>query len=364
MRKLITLAVLTAYTFLCHAQNFQGQWKGSFIDKSTSMGSWSGDKCDYVLDLEENGNNITGYSYTYFSNGGNKYYTICKLVGTADRKKKFIEITEVSRTKTNIPVNISNSFQVHKLTWRKEGENEILEGTWFPAAGQDSKNSGYGVTVLSKRKLSEISALAKKVNTKQVLASKPEKRLVDGLKSKNNSANTIKNTARIPAEINERKISPIVTNKPTVKNSSTTIKEEIKVETSPNYKILPPQEKIFPTGFEKRSNAVLRTVEVENAIIKIELYDNGEVDGDSVSLFYNGKVLLAHKRLSQAPILLNIPVAYEEENELVMYADNLGSLPPNTALMIVMDGNKRYEVRITSDLQKSGTIKFVRHKKE
>jgi hypothetical protein len=45
-----------------------------------------------------------------------------------------------------------------------------------------------------------------------------------------------------------------------------------------------------------------------------------------------------------------------------MYADNLGSIPPNTALMIVTDGTKRYEVRITSDLQKSGTIKFVKKK--
>jgi tryptophan synthase alpha chain len=41
-------------------------------------------------------------------------------------------------------------------------------------------------------------------------------------------------------------------------------------------------------------------------------------------------------------------------NELVMYAENLGSIPPNTALMIVTDGPNRYEVRITSDLEKSG----------
>jgi hypothetical protein len=42
-----------------------------------------------------------------------------------------------------------------------------------------------------------------------------------------------------------------------------------------------------------------------------------------------------------------------------MYADNLGSIPPNTALMVITDGEKRYEVRISSDLKKSGTIRFV-----
>jgi hypothetical protein len=47
------------------------------------------------------------------------------------------------------------------------------------------------------------------------------------------------------------------------------------------------------------------------------------------------------------------------DNELTMFAENLGSIPPNTALMIVNDGDKRYEVRITSDTQKNGTIAFV-----
>jgi hypothetical protein len=83
-----------------------------------------------------------------------------------------------------------------------------------------------------------------------------------------------------------------------------------------------------------------------------------------VSLFYNGKVLLTHKKLTTQPITLELPVNNDDLNELVMYADNLGTIPPNTALMIVTDGNKRYEVRVTSDLKKSGTIRFVHNKKE
>ncbi len=42
-----------------------------------------------------------------------------------------------------------------------------------------------------------------------------------------------------------------------------------------------------------------------------------------------------------------------------MYAENLGTIPPNTALMVVNDGDNRYEVRISSDLQKSGVIRFM-----
>ena len=52
-----------------------------------------------------------------------------------------------------------------------------------------------------------------------------------------------------------------------------------------------------------------------------------------------------------------------KENIITMYADNLGTIPPNTALMIVTDGDKRYEVRITSDTEKSGSVLFVHGQK-
>ena len=46
-------------------------------------------------------------------------------------------------------------------------------------------------------------------------------------------------------------------------------------------------------------------------------------------------------------------------NELIMYAENLGTIPPNTALMVVNEGDNRYEVRISSALKKSGVIRFI-----
>ena len=78
-------------------------------------------------------------------------------------------------------------------------------------------------------------------------------------------------------------------------------------------------------------------------------------------MFYNGKLLLSHKKLSDKPLTLTLDASNDndEPNELIMYAENLGSIPPNTALMIVTDGDKRYEIRIASDLKKSGSIRFV-----
>jgi hypothetical protein len=76
-------------------------------------------------------------------------------------------------------------------------------------------------------------------------------------------------------------------------------------------------------------------------------------------VFYNGKVVLSNQRLSEKPISLTLAIDKNApENIVTMYADNLGSIPPNTALMVVTDGSKRYEVRIESDTEKSGSVVF------
>ena len=52
----------------------------------------------------------------------------------------------------------------------------------------------------------------------------------------------------------------------------------------------------------------------------------------------------------------------EDSIQLVMYAETLGSLPPNTGLLIVYDGKDRYEIRFSGDMEKSSAIVFRRKK--
>ncbi len=376
---LLSFLIITSANIL-FAQNFTGQWKGSFVDNSAII-SWGSNRCDYVIDLDVRGTDISGYSYTYFNEDGKKYYTICKLKGILDKKKKYIEVTETERTKTNVPREVINSFQLHKLRWRREAGKEILEGSWEPAPGQSRKNTGFGTTILTKRQLTEVAPLAKKQTPDISPFSKPKKKEDASITPKINTAKTKKilpptiaqktitkhSTVAKPSVKATQKINPKPIAKLPVKTPTKVIATATKKDTLPK-KITPRNievvtEKIPLNSFEKRNNTILQTVEVENPIVYIEIYDNGEIDGDSISLFYNGKVLLAHKMLSTQPIKLDLPINNDEVNELVMYADNLGTIPPNTALMIVMDGNKRYEVRMTSDLKKSGTIRFIHPKK-
>ena len=97
--------------------------------------------------------------------------------------------------------------------------------------------------------------------------------------------------------------------------------------------------------------------------VRLELYDNGEIDYDSVSLYLNSKKILPKTMLTHKAIKLNIELDPSlEYNELSMFAENLGTIPPNTAALILYDGKIRYEAIMTSDLKKNATIR-IRKKK-
>jgi hypothetical protein len=117
-----------------------------------------------------------------------------------------------------------------------------------------------------------------------------------------------------------------------------------------------------PTPDEKyssRTKNILRRLDIKQPNFKVDLYDDGDVDGDIVSVYYNGKVLLSNKKLTEKALTLNLTAdPNKTENELLIYAENEGAIPPNTALMVVTEGNNRTEVRITSDEKKNGVVIF------
>ncbi len=96
-------------------------------------------------------------------------------------------------------------------------------------------------------------------------------------------------------------------------------------------------------------------VDVKN--ITLNVYDNGVVDGDTVSIYYNGKLLASRQRISANPITIQVEL---DENaashEITLYAENLGSIPPNTALVIVIAGGKRHELHSSSSLTENAVM--------
>ncbi|HEV8269944.1 MAG TPA: hypothetical protein VGQ04_01490 [Chitinophagaceae bacterium] len=120
---------------------------------------------------------------------------------------------------------------------------------------------------------------------------------------------------------------------------------------------------VVSNQYKEREKVVAQELIVDADSIKVDFYDNGEIDGDSISVFLNDKLIAFNRILTTRSVHFDIPLdSTREFNEITMFADNLGSIPPNTALMIVNDGKKRYEIRLTSNLEKNATIR-IRKKK-
>lgn len=115
--------------------------------------------------------------------------------------------------------------------------------------------------------------------------------------------------------------------------------------------------------FTKRPKSYTKELDIVNATLRLEIYDNGRIDYDSVSLYLNNKMILPKTMLTHKAIRLTVQLDPNLEfNELSMFAENLGMIPPNTAALIVYDGKTRYEIMLTSDLSKSATLKLKRKK--
>jgi hypothetical protein len=115
---------------------------------------------------------------------------------------------------------------------------------------------------------------------------------------------------------------------------------------------------------EKRVTKSDQSFYFESDSLLLTLYDNGEVDGDTVTVLMNGNVIFSKVGLTTNANSKTIYITPDMDSvKLVMYAENLGSIPPNTGLLIVNDGEKRYYVRFSADLQTNAAIVLRRKKK-
>jgi len=93
--------------------------------------------------------------------------------------------------------------------------------------------------------------------------------------------------------------------------------------------------------------------------VRIDLFDNGEIDGDSVSLYLNNELVVAHVKLTAEAKTLFIPIDKSlPVNRLMLFAENLGTLPPNTALMEVTIHGKTYDLFLSTDYKRNASVEF------
>ncbi len=125
-----------------------------------------------------------------------------------------------------------------------------------------------------------------------------------------------------------------------------------------------PQIKL-PPNLTGRKVELVKEIKVDTGFVQIDFYDNGQIDGDTISVYTNGMPIISRKMLTTKPVSMSVKIDMKHlEQEVIMVGENFGTIPPNTALMIINTGGKRYQLYLTSDEKKNAMVRFVYEKPE
>ncbi len=113
--------------------------------------------------------------------------------------------------------------------------------------------------------------------------------------------------------------------------------------------------------FENRKVKKIKTLELEHQRVELEIYDNRKIDGDIVSLSLNGNWIVRNYELKREPLTVELWLKKDFDNLLILHAENLGRVPPNTAAVRIIDGKKKSSLVLKSDFSKSGAL-ILRYK--
>jgi hypothetical protein len=94
--------------------------------------------------------------------------------------------------------------------------------------------------------------------------------------------------------------------------------------------------------------------------VTLSMYDNGEIDGDTVSVFVNDMQVVEKVGLTAQAYKITIPISRSQLNKIELFAENLGRIPPNTGLLVIYSGDKRYQIFFTATLEKNAVIYLER----
>ena len=176
---------------------------------------------------------------------------------------------------------------------------------------------------------------------------------------KKEEAKTIANV--VNNKTDEPKVETPESTMPSVARKEGIVKEKQELK---NTEIKANQPAVNFSAYENRINKEVKSLEVMSDSLVLSFYDNGVVDGDMISVYLNGENIINNTKLTAVAMKKTVYLKdiNKEIIQLNLVAENLGSLPPNTGLLVVQDGNIRYQVHFSADLQTNATIVFKKKK--
>jgi hypothetical protein len=353
-----------------NAQDLTGIWKGYFI-------SDGGDyyKLEFQV-AQSNSYGVTGVSYSYLDV---RFYGKATMTGNFLKTSSTFRIREVRTVEVKSTLGGATCIMNYDFKYTRSGKEEFLEGTYLGKyegkyALPDSKWGDCGAGKVYLRKVTQSDFYVEpflrnktNANNRPVIVNESPRK--DSAKIKPttpvkkpvvvNTKPTV--TPKPPVKTNP----PVTKNPPVVKPVTKTVTPPVvktKIDTAITKTPGPVVAKPAipkPAVLKSRSNEVVKTLTVSNQEVTVRLYDNGEIDGDTISVYYDNKLMLSAKGLTTSPLTVKLKLDNDNtDHELVMVAENLGRIPPNTSLMIVESGGQRFEVRITSTEQKNAVVRF------
>ena len=350
----IIACCLAFQPFVLLAQDITGLWKGTMHNDTT------GRDLRYEIAISEYKGKLSGYSHTFFIVDDKEYYGIKKVKVKMQDDKILIEDQELIANNYPTPPN-KGVRQLNVLTLEIKDSTMVLSG---PFATNRTKlyHSLTGSIRVQRKSNFHQSALVPHLEelglAKELSFIEPEVVAVVAKPVIKEEPVVIIKPVKKEKEI---KIPPPVITKtePVVKKT-----EPVITKTEPSVKKPEPVITGPAADVNKRKIETIQSVYYKTDSLVLTLYDNGEVDGDTVSVLMNGKVIMPMVGLSTRAVrkTINITKDMPDSIQLIMYAENLGSIPPNTGLLVVHDGEDVYEIRFSGDYQKNAAIVFRRKK--
>lgn len=278
--------------------SFSQSIHGKWIGKITQQPGGYSQLYDLELDLNQR-KNIWGDSYAF---DGDSVKIRIGLSGFFDKDSIRLNESVGWIREDKVPFTWIACVKNFVLAYRKDDNFEYLEGTWTGVNKDDPSDPCFpGKVILS--------------------------RTIDGLNK----------------FMDDHKDSVIVTEAVTVLNSVPLLLN-------------------FSTDFRETTPKKITEIVVNHADLQIQLVDYMKVDNDTVSVYLNRNLLAKNIRIAKRPALLNFRIDTRIElHELLLYAENLGKIPPNTSEMILVDGEKRHRVMIVSDKEKTAAV-YLKYK--
>lgn len=312
-------ALLFVYGHLFSQNNIAGIWEGKFLSDEVGLG-----QPKLVVEIYDFKDSLfKGITHLYYQ--GNKYEHY-KMTGWFDKRDSLLVFKEVTTIAVDLGI-YGNCLGAYKMSLRKDGNKLLQVGYWVSTIKYCSPTT----YVWLKKDLPELAVKEKTQSTKTKPIVKPANPSETGPLKK------------IPAE-------PVATT-PVVNTP---------VNNPPVKKINPV---ILPEKVTTRETDVQSLIEIsaaEKDSIRVDVYDNGEIDGDSVSVYQEGMLLINKKLITDKALTFYVSLNKKINpiSHLRLVAESLGNIPPCTALMVVTTKKKRYEVRLSSNFSKNASVEL------